>query len=504
MQRVPVPPLNPIPAIKISQFETEIYITSFSAEFLMELHRQKYLNVEEYQIGEDESYQRLEDKKRVKELADFLINYRGDNLVRPILPASIVINVRDSRDVNFEDGMLTIKRNAKLNIVDGQHRAKGLIEAQSRGENLAYAIPVSFVIGLERFQEAAQFLMINVKQKPVRTDLALTVLHELEQARTAEFVEKLKRALKYDAWQLTATAIAISLNDDRDSPWHDLIIRPNEDRRHLREAGRIWTPIRQASFVDTLRRFSETQYPDLKSKVVFLKRYWRNVKNMYPTAFEVDVGKNYVLLKGSGVGAMHVLSSLIYSLDKEKIASLEDALRKLKQSQDIEFWERGGQGAGRWGTSQGEFASNAKILASMVAPGLFDMFDEKQLKDYIKNDVFEEDDSIVQLARRLFNPFNLEPIESMDSERNPTNNTTGCYLLVSGTIGRLRAYVGQSIHVLDRIADHNRPVKLYSVVDLKPEELNDFEALCYHLVKAGHRLNDDHPPLSPCPFCSNN
>jgi DGQHR domain-containing protein len=498
---VPTPAFEPIPAIKISQYDTDIYMTSFSAQFLMELHRQRYLNVEEYQIGEDESYQRFEDKKRVRELADFLINYRGDQLVKPILPASIVINVRDSRDINFENGLLTIKRNAKLNIVDGQHRAKGLIEAQSRGENLNYEIPVSFVTNLERFQEAAQFLMINVKQKPVRTDLALTVLHELEQERTSEFVEKLKKALKYDAWQLTATAIAIALNNDRDSPWHDMIIRPNEDRRHLREAGRIWTPIRQASFVDTLRRFSETQYPDMNSKIVFLKRFWRNVKNVYPSPFEVDVGKNYVLLKGSGVGAMHILASLTYSLDKERIITVEEALRKLKQAKNVDFWERQGQGAGRWGTSQAELASNAKILAKLIAPGLFDLFDENQLKKYVTNDVLEEDDTIVQLVRRLFNPFNLEPIEGMDPERSPTANTTGCYMLVSGTIGRLRAYVGQSIHVQDRIADHSRPVKLYSLVDLKPEELNDFESLSYHLVKPSFRLNDDHPPLSPCPFC---
>ena len=395
---MPTQAFEPIPAIKITQYDTDIYLTSFTAQLLMELHRQRYLNVEEYQVGEEESYQRFEDKKRVKDLADFLINYKGDRLVKPILPSSIVINVRDSRDVNFEGGMLTIKRNAKLNIVDGQHRAKGLIEAQSRGEDLDYEIPVSFVTNLERFQEAAQFLMINVKQKPVRTDLALTVLHELEQARTADFVEKLKKALKYDAWQLTATAIAIALNNDRDSPWHDMIMRPNEDRRHLREAGRIWTPIRQASFVDTLRRFSETQYPDMNSKIVFLKRYWRNVKNVYPPPFEVDVGKNYMLLKGSGVGAMHILASLVYSLDKEPINTIEASLRKLRDTKNVVFWETQGQGARRCGTSQAELASNARFLAKLIGPGLFDLFDERQLKVFFTNEVLEEVDSMVQLV----------------------------------------------------------------------------------------------------------
>ena len=493
-------PLEPLPAIRLKQYDTEIYLTKFPAEFLVELFRQRYLNVEKYQMGEEDSYQRFEDKKRIKDLADFIVGYKGDDLVKPILPSAIVINVRDPRDVKYENGELTIKRGAKLNIVDGQHRAKALSEAQSRGENLNYEIPVSVITNLERFQEAAQFLIINVKQKQVRTDLTLTVLHELEQQRTGDFVEKLKKALKVDAWQLAATTLAISMNDDRDSPWHDMIIRPNEERRQLKEAGRKWTPIRQASFVDSLRRFAEKDYPDITSKVAFLKKYWRNIKNHYGEAFDIDTGKNYVLLNGAGVGPIHILASLVYSLDKERMGTVEDSVNEMKRRFGPKFWERQRAEAGRWGTSQAEFAKNARQIAETIFPQLFDFFDSSKLDEYKDDEVLEEDDNLIELVERMFNPFNLQPIENLTSEVGSIQ-TPGCYLLVSGTLNRIRVYAGQSEKIKERIEDHNRPVRLYSFVEIGSDELDRLESLCYHLIKPNYRINDRHPPLTPCPFC---
>ena len=497
---MPSQSIEPLPSIKVKQYNVDIYITKFSAALLTELFRQHYINIEEYQIGEIDSYQRIEDKKRIKELADFLINYRGDELVKPILPSTIIINVRDPRDINFDTdkNLLIIKRNAKLNIVDGQHRAKALFEAQTRGENLEYEVPVTIITNLERFQEAAQFLIINVKQKPVRTDLALTVLHELANERTGDFVEKLKKALKVDAWQLAATHMAISLNDDRSGPFHDLIIRPNEDRARLRESGRIFTPIKQAGFVDSLRRFAEPDYPDVESKVAFLKRFWGAVKSKYPDAFDVNLGKNYILLKGTGVGPMHILASLLYSLDKEQILPLNEAIGKLSEEYNIDFWLRKGEGAGNWGTSQKEFLENGKILAQKIAPKLFDIFDIDKLKQYISRDILDSDDKLIESAYELFDPFKFEPIEALDYT---DIDTPGCYLLVSGTKGRIKAYIGQSHNIRTRLEDHTRPIKMYSSISLKPEELNKFESLAYHILKQNYRLNDSHPPLNSCPFC---
>ena len=50
-------PLEPLPAIRLKQYDTEIYLTKFPAQFLVELYRQRYVNVENYQMGEEDYYQ---------------------------------------------------------------------------------------------------------------------------------------------------------------------------------------------------------------------------------------------------------------------------------------------------------------------------------------------------------------------------------------------------------------------------------------------------------------
>jgi len=135
--------LNNLPAIKFNQFAVNLYLTKISANDLISLFDKKILRVEEYQKSEEETYQRIEDRHRIKELSDFLIEYKKDNVVKPLLPASIIINVPDEHDIDFneETGKLSIKKNAKLNIVDGQHRAKGVCAACRKEENLNFESP---------------------------------------------------------------------------------------------------------------------------------------------------------------------------------------------------------------------------------------------------------------------------------------------------------------------------------------------------------------------------
>lgn len=497
--------IDPLPAIKVNQFAINIFLTKFSAGLLYELFENRYLKVDEYQTGEEDTYQRSEDRSRIRDLADFLINYRSDNLVKPILPATIIINVPDERDITFNDAnnTLIIKRGAKLNIVDGQHRAKSLHTAFSQDRQLNFEIPISIITGLERFQEAAQFLIINVKQKQVRTDLTLTVLHELEAHRTTDFVSRLKKVLKVDAWQLEATHIAIALNGERDSPWRNLILRPNEDRAELRRTGRRWIPVRQAAFVDTLRKFCsyEQEGLDTESEIAFLKRLWNELKNKYSEAFDTDTGKNFAMLKGAGVGTIHALTTLLYTLDKEEVSLLSNSLDKLSDEFPLDFWSLQGDGAGKWGTSQKEFSTNAHKIASKIHAPLFSLIDTEKKEEFREQDLVE--DEILDLINTLFDPFNFKPISSI---QQTLGDNPGCYLLINGTLSRLKAYVGQTTNVQQRMNQHetSRPFKLYSYVQVDPEQLTKIECLMYHLVKPRFRINEIHPPQPECTYCGPN
>ncbi|MEM2949197.1 MAG: hypothetical protein QXT05_02260, partial [Candidatus Bilamarchaeaceae archaeon] len=128
-----------------------------------------------------------------------------------------------------------------MNIVDGQHRVYGLINSKLD----SFELPVSIIAGLDEFKEAAQFLIINTKQKKVRPDLVLTVLHDINLSQANLLIEKLKKVLGVDEWQMEATNIAIQLNNIPGRPWYNLMLRPNESRNEEKKRGRVWVPVNQ-------------------------------------------------------------------------------------------------------------------------------------------------------------------------------------------------------------------------------------------------------------------
>jgi len=361
---------------------------------------------------------------------------------------------------------------------------------------------VTFITDLERFQEAAQFLIINVKQKPVRTDLTLTVLYELGQRKTYDFIKTLKKVLKVDTWQLEATAIAIALNLEQSSPWHNLIMRPNEDRKTLREQGREWIPIRQAHFVDTLRQFYSIN-SDIKSKINFLIKLWNEINRKYKSAFDSDTGKNYVLLKGSAVGPIHVLASILYSLENSKYEEIDEIIGKFVQHFPLKFWERSAkENAGSWGTSQKEYTVHAQEILEKILPEFYEYWDTDLLDRFIKNDVVEEKEE--ENIRDLFNPFDLKPFDELEEDLN--NKAYGCYVLINKRNNAIKVYCGQSKKIKDRLSKHERPFKIFNSIELEKEELDKYECLIYHLIKSSCRTNDDHPPVSKhtkkCTYCN--
>jgi len=496
--------LNNLSAIKFNQFSVDLYLTKISASDLVSLFDKNILRVEKYQKDEEETYQRILDLHRIKELSDFLIDYKKDEVVKPLLPASIIINVPDEHDIDFDEktGKLSIKKNAKLNIVDGQHRARGVCEACRKEGNIDFEIPVTFITDLEKFQEAAQFLIINVKQKSVRTDLTLTVLYELEQNKTHDFIKRLKKVLKIDAWQLEATAISIALNLEHGSPWYNLIMRPNEDRKTLRERGRGWVPIRQAHFVDTLRQFCSIN-SDTKSKTNFLIKLWNEIYKKYKSAFDPDTGKNYILLKGSAVGPIHILASLLYNVENSKYDDVDVMIDKFVKHFPLKFWERNGKdNAGNWGTSQKEYTVHAQQILKKIFPEFYEYWDADLLDQFIKNDAIGEEEE--ENINDLFDPFDLKPFDELEEDLK--NKTHGCYVLVNKTRDAIKVYCGQSKRIKDRLSKHERSFKLFNSIELEKDELDKYECLIYHLIKSSCRTNDDHPPVpkytKKCPYCN--
>jgi DGQHR domain-containing protein len=114
-----------------------------------------------------DGFQRLLDKKRAQEIADYIDSGFGT------IPGSIVLSaqpeaklryIRKARTINFQ------RTPRSFLIIDGQHRVYGFKLAKE-----PLRVPVVIYNGLSRPEEARLFMDINTKQRPVPPELILDI-----------------------------------------------------------------------------------------------------------------------------------------------------------------------------------------------------------------------------------------------------------------------------------------------------------------------------------------
>ena len=123
-------------------------------------------------------FQRLLDKKRAQEIADYIDNGFGT------VPSSIVLSAQDEADLNYDSKKKSISFKdipQAFLILDGQHRVYGFALAQS---NLR--VPVVIYDNLNKREESRLFIDINSKQKGVPTELLLDIKKMAEYENDAE------------------------------------------------------------------------------------------------------------------------------------------------------------------------------------------------------------------------------------------------------------------------------------------------------------------------------
>lgn len=119
-----------------------------------------------------------------------------------------------------------------LSIIDGGTRWLGIKNALSDGSippDLRFDVRIFSKLSLA--QEIALFLLINDKQKKVRTDLSLRVVQRLldENQLPPEDITILESVVPdTDTWKYEASRLTAQLNDNHDSPWQNLIKMPGD------------------------------------------------------------------------------------------------------------------------------------------------------------------------------------------------------------------------------------------------------------------------------------
>lgn len=168
-----------ISAIKCEQNSIVFYIAALSSSVLKEMcfvSRKKEEPIK--------GFQRLLNKKRAKDIANYLDHAKG------VIPSALILSAQDNAAIRYDGKTKKIsfeKMRDSLLVIDGQHRLYGLLEAENE-----YEVPVVIFTNLNTSNEVKLFIDINTTQKGVPTALILDIK---DQAGTETKLEERQRIL---------------------------------------------------------------------------------------------------------------------------------------------------------------------------------------------------------------------------------------------------------------------------------------------------------------------
>ncbi len=146
----------------VSQGNTKFYSLTMPSEVLAET-----CFVSTRDDDPREGFQRVLDKSRAQEIADYIDSGKGS------IPTAIILSAQEDADLQYSSKNKTIEFNLlpkAFLILDGQHRIYGFSLA-----NTTVRVPVIIYNGLSRKEETRLFVDINTKQRPVPSELVLDI-----------------------------------------------------------------------------------------------------------------------------------------------------------------------------------------------------------------------------------------------------------------------------------------------------------------------------------------
>lgn len=353
-----------INAIEIVQSNVKFYLCTMTAKELADIEKVK---VDYYSASKDEGYQRKPSLARAKDFARYIKNARG------ICPNSVLINVRGEignfKPISSPYGTLTLPDDTTFWIVDGQHRIeglKGLIEQEPSFSD--FPCVVVLMTANSEYEEARQFMIINITQKGVRADLAERFITKMAKREGVNVTNMPKATIKDIAWRPRATEIVDILNKTTsDDPNNDFYNNPWYQKIHLPNEPKVSTTISQSAFENSLKNLLDNPIFSsygTKEVSIILIRYWSAILDLCPNA-KVQPNK-FVLQKTTGPIVLHRILPRVIALAISKGQritkdSLKSVLEKMKGGMDETFWHSDGD-AGMVGTNQKAFS----ILTSRV------------------------------------------------------------------------------------------------------------------------------------------
>lgn len=176
---------NKVPAIRGKMGGYTYYSFSLEPEKLLKIG---YILHRTETTSDDEGYQRMVSKARLKEIEEFL----NDDTKQGFFPNSVIINISTKKETPLNYTLLKGEQHDSLIaepvilslpkcyhsafIIDGQHRLYGYANTEWKHKN---SIPVVAFENLPPEKQVELFVQINSKQKPVSKNLLITIMADL-------------------------------------------------------------------------------------------------------------------------------------------------------------------------------------------------------------------------------------------------------------------------------------------------------------------------------------
>ena len=343
--------------------------------------------VDFYEERTGDGFQRRETSRntRGRQIRDYIKSCVENNVEPRLFELTANARVGESHEYSPLDpkhpvGFLSLggsEQGEWLSVIDGGTRLLGIQYALD-----ADLIPASQEFDVRIFvnqrlaEEVAQFLLINDRQKKVRTDLGLRVVQRLQDEGdlTQDDTILLQTAVpKQDAWKFQASRITARLNDDEDSPWKNRIQMPHDGVRPttLQSFFSSLQPIlKDADIMEQLK--SGLDETEVVCRI--LKNFWFAVAEVNPKAN--DEPMTAVLWRPIGSSSCHIALAPIVKtiLESPELDFTKDRFVKIIQDSPVseyEFWftDKGAKPAEYYPGEKGDAtvmtgASNYKRLGS--------------------------------------------------------------------------------------------------------------------------------------------
>ncbi len=361
-------------AVMGTQNGTRIFTGIMSAKDLISVTTVDHFNSSIPIDDPKQGYQRPPERTRITKIGSHLIKAiaQGEGNTGGLFPTAVVLAARSP--LKYQNGKLLITE--KLQIIDGQHRREGLRYAiEEKGTADLADFPLTFVIieVSDRLVEMNQFTVINGTAKSVRTDLVNSILTATAAKRGDGAIDE------RDRWKVVVTKVVERLDKDPASPWHKLILMPDETGSPKSTGGKI---VRATSFMTSLRPVHGwlkefgflDRCTDLNSEagVVYdvVSAYWQAIQKVLPAPFGAP--DEFVIQKTPGLFSLHKLLAhlLPVMFAGRQDWTKENFVKFLKDSPELtdeQFWHKDGDRAAAYGSMKG-FEDLYELLRDSVQP----------------------------------------------------------------------------------------------------------------------------------------